>query len=50
MADTLDRDEHGIIDAMTKNGSFVDGSHIVYKLFENHGRRYLNKDDHLKQP
>ena len=50
MAAPLEHDEHGIIDAMAKNGSFVDGSHIVYKERKFHGRRYLNKDDHLKQP
>lgn len=49
MAHTLDSDEYGIIEAMREDGSFVDGDHIVYKQYENHGEKYLDKDAHLKQ-
>lgn len=49
MAHTLDSDEYGIIEAMQADGSFVDGDHIVYKQYENHGEKYLDKDAHLKQ-
>ncbi len=49
MAHSLDNDKHGIIEAMRKDGTFVDGDHIVYKQFENHGEGYLDKIAHLKQ-
>lgn len=50
MGQNFDKDDHGIIAAMGENGSFRDGIHVVYKMYENHGRRYLDKDAHLKQP
>jgi hypothetical protein len=34
---------------MKENCSYVDGIHVVYKA-STHGRRYLDKDAHLKQP
>lgn len=49
MALALENDEYGILEAMQENESFVDGDHIVYKQFENHGEKYLDKDAHLKQ-
>ncbi|MFA6079895.1 MAG: phosphoribosyltransferase [Candidatus Gracilibacteria bacterium] len=45
----LDRDPNGVLVSMKENCSYVDGIHVVYKA-STHGRRYLDKDAHLKQP
>ena len=45
----LDKDSNGVLASMQANGSYVDGIHVVYKASK-HGRRYLDKDAHLKEP
>jgi orotate phosphoribosyltransferase len=49
MTHPLDSDEHGIIEAMQENGSYVHGQHIVYKA-GTHGEIYFDKDAHLASP
>jgi hypothetical protein len=43
------QDPHGILEDMKKNGSYVEGDHIVYKA-GTHGEKYLDKDAHLRSP